>query len=269
VSDQEERNKAVSGKTYSLYGDGDETDKYYRTVKKLIELFLHHCPDKKRLLFHVRIAGSRAFSIKRTKKNVDRSLLSLIKNTLKDSLSIYTTGVKPHLKNLPFSLRFDKTLRTKEEQYHLYMLEIELVNRIYKEDFKSRKYKIALLPHCLHDFRAGCRSVPGDIEAICKGCTKECFINLGSQLLKEYDIHPYISVTMDLEKLFMKLKAEHPSISALGIACIPELANGMRLCIKLNIPPVGIPLDANRCSRWMKECRESSFNLKELEALLK
>jgi hypothetical protein len=74
---------------------------------------------------------------------------------------------------------------------------------------------------------------------------------------------------MDLEKLFKRLKAEHPSIGALGIACVPELVNGMRICINLDIPPVGVPLDANRCARWMKQAYESSFNLKMLEALIK
>jgi hypothetical protein len=43
----------------------------------------------------------------------------------------------------------------------------------------------------------------------------------------------------------------------------------MRLCIKLGIPSVGIPLDANRCARWMKKAHESSFNMKELEMLLR
>jgi hypothetical protein len=74
---------------------------------------------------------------------------------------------------------------------------------------------------------------------------------------------------MDLDKLFKKIKAEHQSVGALGIACVPELVQGMRLCIKLDIPPVGIPLDANRCARWMKQCRESSFNLRELEKLVR
>jgi hypothetical protein len=177
--------------------------------------------------------------------------------------------VKTHLRTLPLSQRFDKTLRTNEEQYRLYMLEIELVNRIHKDTFKHSEYKFALIAHCLRDFRPDCRSVSGDIESVCKGCTEDCFINLGSLLLKKYEIHPYISVTMDLEKLFKKLKEEHKSVGALGIACVPELVNGMRLCMKLGIPPVGIPLDANRCSRWMRECKESSFNLQELEELIK
>ncbi len=173
------------------------------------------------------------------------------------------------MRTLPLSQRFDSTLRTKEEQYHLYMLEIELVNRIYKESFKHSEYKFALIAHCLRDFRPDCRSVSGDIESICKGCTKECFIHLGSLLLKKYGIRPYISVTMDLEELFKRLKAKHQSIGALGIACVPELVNGMRLCIQLDIPPVGVPLDANRCARWMKQVHESSFNLIELENLIK
>ena len=165
--------------------------------------------------------------------------------------------------------QFDTTLATTEEQYHLYMLEIELANRIHREEFKRSKYKVALIAHCLRDFRPGCRSVKGDIEAVCRGCTEDCFIRLGSVLLEKYGIKPYISVEMDQERLFGRLKQEHPSIGALRIACVPELAMGMRLCIREGIPPVGIPLNANRCARWMSQAHETSFNLEQLEELLR
>ncbi|MCK5286389.1 MAG: DUF116 domain-containing protein [Thermodesulfovibrionia bacterium] len=270
MSEHEGTYRAFTGKTYSLYGINTGTNQYYKVIKKLADLFLQQCPDKKRLLFQIQKASvNRSFFKKRSGKNINHSLISFIKKTLRDSLSVYTAGVKHHLRTLPLSQRFDSTLMTKEEQYHLYMLEIELVNRIYKEPFKSSQYKFALLPHCLRDFRPDCRSVPGDVESVCKECTERCFIHLGSLLLKKYNIHPYISVTMDLEKLFKRLKAEHPSIGALGVACVPELVNGMRICINLDIPPVGVPLDANRCARWMKQACESSFNLKMLEALIK
>ena len=39
----------------------------------------------------------------------------------------------------------DTTLATTEEKYHLYMLEIELVNRIYREEFKARRIQVR--PH--------------------------------------------------------------------------------------------------------------------------
>ena len=125
------------------------------------------------------------------------------------------------------------------------------------------------MPHCLRDYHIRCLSKAGDIEDICKGCTKDCYINLGSKILKNYHIEPYISVTIDQVKLFKMLKNKYQSIGMLGIACILELVRGMRLCIRLGIPAVGIPLDANNCARWRGRAYETSYNLKELEKLVK
>lgn len=266
---QKEKYRVVTGKTYTLFGNDVSTDRYYSTIRNILDNLLLVCPDKQTLLLHIQNAGSRRHSFKKSSGLIDLTLISFIRKTAHEALSAYTRGVKEHLRSLSLSQRFDETLRTKEKQYHLYMLEIELVNRIHKEAFKKSEYKFALLPRCLRDFRPECRSVPGDIEAVCKGCTEECFINLGSLLIKKYGINPYIAIEMDQERLFRKLKAEHPSIGALGIACIPELVRGMRLCIKLDIPPVGIPLNANLCSRWMNITQESSFSLEELEELIK
>ncbi|UCG79258.1 MAG: DUF116 domain-containing protein [Nitrospirota bacterium] len=258
----------MKGKTYSLFGDEVSADKYYITIRSLIDALLRLCPDKEKLLMHVQRAGGSRPGRKNI-SSIDNGLISSIKAEAREKLSAYTTGVKGHLRSMSLGQRMDPVLRTKEPQYHLYMLEIELVNRMYRDEFKRCDYKFALLPHCLRDFRPDCASVPADVEEACMGCTDECFINLGGELMKKYDIHPYISVNMDLEGLFRKLRSEHPSIGALGVACVPELAQGMRLCIKLGIPPVGIPLNANRCARWMKEARESSFDIRELEELIK
>ena len=269
VIEQKEKYRAVTGKTYSLFGDDVSTDRYFSTIRNILDNLLLFCPDKHVLLLHIQNADRSRRSFKKSSSPIDLKLISLIRKTAHEALSTYTKGVKEHLRSLSISQRFDETLRTKEKQYHLYMLEIELVNRIYKDAFKKSEYKFALIPPCLRDFRPECHSVTGDIEAVCMGCTEDCFINLGSLLLKKYGINPYIAVEMDQEKLFRKLKNEHPSIGALGIACIPELVRGMRLCIKLDIPPVGIPLNANRCMRWMEITPESSYSLEELEELIK
>jgi len=260
--------KAVSGKTYSLFGIDTSTDLYFRTIRAIAESLLGHCPDQRSLLFHVQKAGGMRFK-KGSGHTPNTALIGHIRKTLHDALHPYTRAVKEHLKHITISQRFDRTIRTQEEGYHLYMLEIELVNRIYREAFQGSAYKFALLPHCLRDFRPRCGSVPGDMEYVCMGCTEDCFIRLGSQLLKKYGIQPYISITIDQEKLFRRLKAEHPNIGALGIACVPELAQAMRLCIKLGISPIGIPLSANRCARWMRQAHETSFSLEELEELLR
>lgn len=231
-------------------------------------MFLKRWPDEKKLLGLIQKVGERPFLSGLRTFGTDRKILRFVKETLRQSLSIYTKNVSNHLKTLPLAKKADSILATAEENYHLYMLEIELVNRIYRKDFKRAEFKFALLAHCLRDFRLGCQSVAGDVEAVCRGCTDDCLIHLGSVLLEKYGIKPYISVEMDQEKLFGRLKREHPSIGALGIACIPELAMGMRLCLRTGIPPVGIPLNANRCARWMSQAHETSFSLEQLEELL-
>ncbi len=259
----------INGKTYSLFGGSKGTEQYYRTIRELTDLFLGRCPDKQELLGQIQRAGKAGSLLKKiTSKQVDKPLISYIRQTLKESLSNYTTGVKQHLKTLPLSRRVDDILKTKEYQYHLYMIEIELVNRIYSKAFKESEYRFSLIAHCLRDFRPECKAISGEYESECKACTKDCFVHLGSVLLRKYGIHPFISVSMDLDQLFRKIKSEHTSVGALGIACVPELVQGMRLCINLGIPPVGISLDANRCARWMKQCKESSFNVNELKDLI-
>ncbi|MDI6852774.1 MAG: DUF116 domain-containing protein [Deltaproteobacteria bacterium] len=260
--------KPVQGKTYSLFAEGGDSEPYYAEIKRLADAFLERCPDGKRLLSLIRKAGERSVLWGLQTTRAERQTIRLIKEALRQSLSVYTRNVSSHLRTLPPAKRRDRTLTTKEEKYHLYMLEIELVNRIYKEEFKRAECKFALIAHCLRDFRPGCRSEAGEIEAVCLRCTEDCLVHLGGILLEKYGIQPYISVEMEQEKLFRKLKQEHPSIGALGIACIPELAMGMRLCIRTGIPPVGIPLNANRCARWMAQAHETSFNLEQLEELL-
>jgi hypothetical protein len=259
----------VQGKTFSLFAGGDDSERYYAEIKRLADLFLQRYPDAKRLLGLIQKAEKKTFLLGLKTMKADRKTLQFIRETLRQSLSIYTQNVSNHLKSLPYAKRADSTLVTTEEEYHLYMLEIELVNRIYREEFQGSEYKFALIAHCLRDFRPDCRSVKGDIEAVCKHCTEDCLIHLGSVLLEKYGIKAYISVEIDQERLFRRLKQEHPSIGALGIACIPELAMGMRLCIRTGIPPVGIPLNANRCARWMSQAHETSFNLEQLEELLR
>ena len=269
MPDQKILYKPVQGKTYSLFAEGGDSERYFAEIKRLADLFLTRCPDANRLLRLIQKTEEKPFLPGLKTTGADRETLQFIREMLRQSLSVYTREVEGHLQSLPLAKRLDETLTTTEEQYHLYMLEIELVNRIYKEEFKRARYKFALIAHCLRDFRPECGAVEGDIEAVCQGCTEDCLIHLASVLLEKYSITPYISVEREQERLFRQLKEKHHSIGALGIACVPELARGMRLCIHTGIPPVGIPLNANRCARWMSQALETSFNLEQLEELLK
>ncbi len=254
---------AVNGKTYSLFADSPTSDKYFKIVTELTDFLLEKFDLNENDLLKVIILSNK----KKLFRYKDEKL-EYVNNNLKNHLSKYMSGVKKHLRGMSILQRFDATLRTKEHQYFWYMIEIELVNRIYIHQFIQADFKMALLAHCLRDFRPRCLSVVGDFEHVCQGCTRDCHIHLGSKLLKQFGIEPYISVTMDQKKLFQELKKRYPDMAALGIACIHELVRGIRLCLSLEIPAIGIPLDANRCARWMEKAYETSFNLKELEKLI-
>jgi hypothetical protein len=259
----------VIGKTYSLFGESETTDDYYAQIRELTDFVLETFPDPEAVLIRLRKASRKRHHLSRQiGRNGQFSFLPFVVNTLFDGLSAYTPGVKDHLKGLTFSERWDSALRTSREQYYLYMMEIELVNRLNKQDFKKCEYKIALLPHCLHDLTKDCLAEQSDLEYVCKRCSKNCFIRHTSDILKAHDVNPYILMTVGYSKLLRKLRAKVGSLGVLGMACVPELSRGMRACMRAGIPAVGIPLDANRCIRWMGEYHKNSVNLEELEKLV-
>jgi hypothetical protein len=257
----------VAGKTYSLFGSDLSTEPYYDRVRRLADELLRIVPGEESLLALIRKAGGRKRLLARAAQREDGSVLSSILRLLGNALSPYTTNVRTHLKGLSIRSVTDRRLRTTEEQYHLHMLEIELVNRVYRSRFLKSDFRIALLPHCLRDFRRTCRSVPGDLDSVCAGCSEACFVDRVSAILREAGVHPYIWRNAELSTLFRRLEGKG-AFGVLGIACIPELAWGMRACMKRNIPVVGIPLDANRCMRWMGRYEQTSVNLERLSAVV-
>jgi hypothetical protein len=93
-------------------------------------------------------------------------------------------------------------------------------------------------------------------------------VNAVSSLLRQNGIEPYLWMQANLKALFRKLKDEEGGLGVLGIACVPELVRGMRMCAKLDVPVMGIPLNANRCARWMGEFHPTSVEMEEVERLV-
>jgi hypothetical protein len=253
----------VAGKTYSLFGNALSTDPYYDRVRRLANEILRIVPGEESLLALIRKTGGRKRLLVKAARRADGTAISAVLRMLGPALSLYTTNVRTHLKSLSLLSVTDPRLRTTEEQYHLHMLEIELANRVHRDRFLQSGFRIALLPHCLRDFRRECDSVPGDLDAVCAGCSETCLLHRVSALLRKAGIHPYIWRNAELGNLFRRLEGKG-DFGVLGIACLPELAWGMRACMERKIPVVGIPLDANRCMRWMGRFEETSVSLERL-----
>jgi hypothetical protein len=264
---KENISKPIIGKTYSLYGGALSSDNFYTqlaiTTDEIIDLF-QKTPEE--LLHFISDLSKSRIKIKRSQKKdqFSKSLMEILRR----DLTRYLINVEEHLRNLKFNQHWEKALSTSSDQYLLYLLEIELTNRIYIKQFLSSKKKLAFLPHCIRDFSTECQSEPDEIDNLCKACSKRCTINSLSRLLKKSDIIPYIWLQADLKKIFDSYKNKENGIGVLGIACIPELTFGMRFCRKFNVPVIGVPLDANRCRRWMGDFYENSVNFKQLKSLL-
>lgn len=259
----------IIGKTYSLYAGKPNSDEYYSVLSELVDSFILPVKSVEEFIAIIRKYSGKKRFLKAQKKIVNtESIISNILNELESKLSKYFTNIDSHLKNLSLAEKCDSTLTTSLEQYLLYMLEIELVNRINREKFKSTESKFAFMPHCLHDLDKECLSASDGTDYVCKSCSKNCSINSVSKLMKHNNIKAYIWREADLKKIFKLAKSIGQSIGAFGIACIPELVNGLRLCAKYDVPAIGVPLDANRCVRWMGDFYPNSVNEKKILSLL-
>ena len=257
----------VSGKTYSLFGTGLSTEPYYERIRMAADEILSLVPGEETLLSLIREVGGRKRFLARAARRDDGTAISVVLRLLESALSPYTVNVRMHLESIPILSITDRIVRTSEEQHHLHMLEIELANRLHRDPFLRSGFRIALLPHCLRDLERECRSFPDDLDTVCAGCSERCFIHRVSALLRDAGIHPYIWRNVELGSLFLRLGRKE-SFGVLGIACVPELAWGMRACMDRKVPVVGIPLDANRCARWMGRFKENSVNMERLRDLI-
>lgn len=258
----------VEGKTYSLFGQADQTNEYYLTIRELADRIVLSNPDITALINEIRRFSSKKAALKRSLSKSGGSSAEKILKMTDPVLKKYTEKVDLHLKSLSLTSIWDRTLSTSREQYHLYMIEIELTNRLFLKDFIGTDRKIALMPYCLQDFSTVCKSSRNGFDYQCRHCSGNCFQNHASAILKEHNIEPYIWMEGDMKQLAAYTLKEKRSFGVLGIACIPELIMGMRNCTKSNIPVVGLPLNANRCRRWFGEFFQNSVDLDELGRLL-
>jgi len=260
--------RPFEGKTYSLVGPDGSSDPYFQAIQVFADSILEDTKSKNIL----DSAGDNSLCHNRL-----QSLLSTIQTvgnfsnllpSLRTKFGSYTRNVQHHRESLPFRMRWNKTINMQEERYLTAMLEIELMNRIGVDRFRAAKVRAALLPHCLRDLSADCRSHVSGLDYVCKGCSAVCNVNKMSKILRRHGVMPYIWMNRDLRGILRGLLRRGQTVGIVGVACIPELIRGMRRCRKAGIPVIGVPLDANRCRRWWGQFYPNTVNLGELERLL-
>jgi hypothetical protein len=263
--------KPIYGKTYSLFGKDANTGSFYQKISALTDEILSQLsiPETQALEYIQSISRSKRKLKTAAVKSAGYSALTDMLHRMDFELAEYVPGLQQHLKDVSFFKNFsDKELLNTREQYYLNMVEFELVNRIHKKKFQEANFRIALLPYCLKETQTNCQASLDEIDYACRGCLKTCYINRLSKVLRDHGVNPYILSRGSLKSIFKKLVRKHDSIGVLGIACLVELIHGMRFCMKANLPVMGIPLNANRCPRWMGGFFETSVDIQALEKIL-
>lgn len=259
---------AIEGKTYSLFGESQSTQGYYAAVRALADDLLTRESALDYLLSVVRRLGRYTRSVQGKMQRFRHDPLArYVFEAAEKALASYTVAAEVHLASFSWKKLWDSTLRTTRPQYHLAMLEIELFNRLNRPEFLGAVQKVAFLPYCLHDLARECKSVKDGLDYRCKACSKNCYIHAASQVLKVNGVEAYLLMETRLNRL-LRTARQSRSMGVLGIACVPELIHGMRLCQRHHVPVVGLPLSANRCKRWMGTFHDNSINLPKLESII-
>src|SRR3972149_7882326 len=78
LSNHEKLYTPVQGKTYSLFAEGEDSERYYAEIKRLADMFLQRGPDEKRLLGLIQKVGERPFLLGLKTTGADRKTLQFV-----------------------------------------------------------------------------------------------------------------------------------------------------------------------------------------------
>lgn len=183
-------------------------------------------------------------------------------------LSSYTFNLNDYLKkyeDIPKSKQEEIFFNSPKELYYLNMLCSEIMGRIFRPDYESRKRKAIVLPTCMKIDQKHCQAVQKRLGEVCTACNPECEI---AKINNEYDCEIYL-VSHKSSAFQNATDEDKKDLAIVGVACPLNLISGGWKAATLGMPPQCVLLDKVACSRyWLKEDVPSSINKKELKKIL-
>ena len=221
------------------------------------------------LLAALRSAGRRRRALRRMGQKPDGTPLGVVLFAARARLSRYLLDVEAHVGRLSWHKRWATVLSLSREQHFVAMVEVELCNRVNRTAFLACRERIGLLPHCACEHQDElCHARPLGFDYVCGSCAVGCPIDDVSRVLRRHRVKPYIWKGASLEHFIAERHAEGQNVGMLGVACIPELVTGMRRVARLGVPVLGVPLDANRCARWLPERLPAAVSVAQIAKVL-
>lgn len=179
-------------------------------------------------------------------------------------LATYTLGFKEFFKNNEISHNLKEDIiffNSPEELYHLNMLGANLMNRIFRPDFQSRKRKVLLLPSCMKISKDKCKAENTRLGPVCRLCNKNCNI---FKIAKDFPHELYL-IEHNSDSLKGATKKDLVELGIIGVTCVLNLISGGYQASKIGIPPQCVLLNRVACSKhWLSEDSPSTIDVQEL-----
>ena len=205
-------------------------------------------------------------------KNFNHNLedcISLTKWFCKNSdkyLGEYTSQLEKYLKNNTSSHLMEEDVifyHGHKLEYHLNMLGAEILNRVYKEDYNTRKRKVIILPSCMNINKEKCKAQKENLGKKCTLCNPKCNVY---QITKQYKKQEVYMISHESTAFQGATKEDKETIGIIGITCVLNLISGGWKANKLTIPPQCVILEHVACKKhWLNEDTPTTINNKELE----
>lgn len=182
-------------------------------------------------------------------------------------LAPYTFNLNYYLekyKDKPKSKQEKIFFNSSKELYYLNMLCSEIMGRIFRSDYESRKRKAIVLPTCMKINQKSCHAIEKKLGEVCQECNSECEI---AKITEEYDCEVYL-VSHKSSAFQNATDTDKKELAIVGVACPLNLISGGWKAAALGMSPQCVLLDKVACSRhWLNEDVPSSINKKELKKI--
>ncbi len=165
--------------------------------------------------------------------------------------------------------REDTILRERtEEEYHLNMVCSQILNNVYRSEFKSTKEKVVLLPTCMNPNASNCKSESDGTHNYCTACDRNCHIGQIKIAIGESAKIALIPHSAGFSQ-FLKKWENSEAVGLVGVACVLNLLSGGYEMRKLNIKSQCVFLDYCGCQKhWDNEGIATNINLNQLKRIL-
>ncbi len=158
----------------------------------------------------------------------------------------------------------------KKVEYHLNMVGAEILNRVYRKDYKQTEKKLIMLPACMKLKQTNCEAEKTNFGYRCVHCSLKCNVSCITYLGEENNVDVFI---IPHESMLFSRKASKNilgnDIAIIGVACPLHLISGGWKSCEIDIPAQCVLLDYCGCKKhWDEDGIATEINYEKLKQIL-